>query len=362
VPEGFTPWSFLDYGLNDHITGKADVHDKTKTHQDPASARGGYTALLFAARSGDDYSARLLIEAGAGINHSGPDGTALLVAAASGHEHLAVWLAENGADVKARDGFGITALHWAVQEGLASLVAAKIQANTDPLWYHPNMPGLAKALIARGADVNARVGKGIPPWDLPRYAHGGGIALPQIRHNGATAFFLAAAGGDTEMMRLLLASGANGKATTDEGATPLMAAAGVGQLRERAAANKRGAYEATLLAIELGNDVKATAAGNRTALHGAAQTGANDIIELLVKSGANINAKDKYGQTPLSIALGDPERLVDPFDKRFRQQPPPQKAAAALLLSLGATPLANDADKVGAGKVSAPSRYPASGQ
>lgn len=362
VPEGFTPWSFLDYGQRDHVSGQPDTHDKTKTHHDPASARGGYTALLFAARSGDEYSARLLIEAGAKVNQAGPDGPPLLMAAASGHEQLALFLAENGADVKARDGFGMTALHWAVQEGLASITAAKVQAPTDSLWYHPNMPGLAKTLIARGADVNARIGKGVPPWDFPPYAHGGGIALPQVRHVGATPFFLAAAGGDVEMMRLLLASGANPKQGTDEGTTPLMAAAGVGQLRERAATKQKGAYEATLLAIELGNDVKATAAGNRTALHGAAQTGANDIVELLVKKGADLNAKDKYGQTPLSIALGDPERLVDPFDKRFRQQPIPHKATADLLLSLGATPLASEAATVGATKVAAPSRYPAGSQ
>jgi uncharacterized protein len=362
VPEGFTPLSFLDYGLRDHTSGKADTHDKTKTHHDPASSRGGYTPLLFAARSGDEYSARLFIEAGADVNYAGPDGPPLLVAAASGHEQLALFFAENGADVKARDGFGMTALHWAVQEGLASITAAKVQAPTDGMWYHPNMPGLAKALIAKGADVNARVGKGVPPWDFPPYAHGGGIALPQIRHVGATPFLLAAAGGDVDMMRLLLASGANPKMGTEEGTTPLMAAAGVGQLRDRPVTKQKSALEAVLLTIELGNEVKATAAGNRTALHGAAQIGANDVIELLVKHGADINAKDKYGQTPLSIALGDPERLVDPFDKRFRQQPQPHKATAELLLSLGATPLASEASKVGAGKVSAPSRYPSGSQ
>ena len=178
-----------------------------------------------------------------------------------------------------------------MQEGLASITAAKLQANTDALWYHPDMPGLAKALIARGADVNARIGKGVPPWDFPPYAHGGGIALPQIRHVGATPFLLAAAGGDAEMMRLLLAAGANPKATTDEGTTALMAAAGVGQLRERAAAKRKGAYEATLLAIELGNEVRAIGAGNRTALHGAAHKNFLKGIEYLVSKGGDLSIR-----------------------------------------------------------------------
>ena len=34
------------------------------------------------------------------------------------------------------------------------------------------------------------------------------------------------------------------------------------------------------------------------------------MLEYLASQGANLDAKDKYGQTPLSIALGDPEGLV----------------------------------------------------
>ena len=358
LPDGFKPLEHLDYGLYDHVSGTPDHHDATKVHLDPASSRGDYTALLFAARSGDLDSAKMLVAAGAKVNLAGPDGPPLLVASASGNEAVAIYLLDKGADPNAVDGYGIAALHWATQEGLAEITAAKIDAPTDHLWYHPNMPQLVKALLAHGANVNARIAKGTPPWDYPPFAHGGGIALPQIRQVGATAFFLAAARADIDLMRTLLAAGADPRLATEEGTTPLMAAAGLGAKGPRSPAERKNALDAVRLAVELGNDVNAVAAGGRTALHGAAYTGANETIQFLVERGANLNAKDKYGQTPLSIASGDPERLVDPFDKRFKQQPAPHKDTAELLLKLGATPLSAEAVKVGATKVAAPSRYP----
>jgi hypothetical protein len=221
------------------------------------------------------------------------------------------------------------------------------------------MPGLAKALIAKGANVDARITTGTPDFNYPPFAHGGGITLPLIRQTGATPFFLAAASADVNMMRVLLNGGANPRTPNEEGVTPLMVAAGLGLTRPRSTdQQKKGALEAVMLALELGNEINVAAAGNRTALHGAAFIGANDVIQFLAERGADLNAKDKYGQTPMSIVAGDPERLVDPFDKRFRQQPRPRKDTAELLLKLGATPLGPEAAKVGAAKVATPSQYP----
>ncbi len=67
------------------------------------------------------------------------------------------------------------------------------------------------------------------------------------------------------------------------------------------------------------------------------------MIRFLAEQGANLDAKDKYGQTPLSIALGDPEgRLYRQitggrYDDRFRR-PRQHKETAELLVQLGATP------------------------
>src|SRR4029078_12663406 len=76
--------------------------------------RGGATPLLFAARVGDDESARLLLNAGADANDSQPDGVrALGLAAHSGNGHVAAVLLEHGADPNA-SGSGYAALHAAI--------------------------------------------------------------------------------------------------------------------------------------------------------------------------------------------------------------------------------------------------------
>ena len=102
---------------------------------------GGGTPLFFAARSGDLASARALIAAGADVHATTPTKTSVLVFAAhSGHGEVAAYLLEKGADPNA-DGSGYTALHAAVLRGDLALV---------------------KALLASGADPNARLKQGTP--------------------------------------------------------------------------------------------------------------------------------------------------------------------------------------------------------
>ena len=73
------------------------------------------------------------------------------------------------------------------------------------------------------------------------------------------------------------------------------------------------------------------------------------MVKFLVEQGADINAKDRYGMTPLEIALGDPigkyyRNIGDgDYDHRYRRPgvtpgTGANETMSELLLSLGATP------------------------
>ena len=338
--EGFQPLLYATYGVHEHVPGRMDRHDPEDVHRDPVASKGGFTPLLFAAMHGDLEMARMLLEAGANLHSAASDyGNVLLVAAANGHEAVAVFLVDQGADPNVTDAWGLAPLHYAVREGIQAIGMARGRIATDRNWIFPNMPGLLKALLAHRADPNARIGKGFPPYNYPPFARADINNMPLLRQPGATPFLLAAAAGDVAAMRALAAAGANPLLATQDGVTPLIVAAGLGRLEDRAPAEEARALEAVRLAVELGADVNAADKDGETALHAAAYRGSNAIIEFLVGKGARLDPKDRYGQTPLSIAQGDPFRFVDPRDKRYRGLVNAHQSTAELLVQLGAAPV-----------------------
>jgi ankyrin repeat protein len=223
-------------------------------------------------------------------------------------------------------------------------------------WLRHNLPELAKALLARGADPNARIEHDFPPYDYLLLSRSRGLDLQQFSLVGATPFFLATASADLDLMRVLVEGRANARVGTQDGVTPLLVAAGMGHERGgygfggqagaeylQGADEQKRILETVKLALELGGDVNAVNERGQTALHAATFMGFADVIRFLIEKGANTEMKDKYGQTPVSIALGDPEGLVyrqlpgGQYDYSFRQ-PKLQEKIAELLVSLGAKP------------------------
>ena len=285
--------------------------------------RGGSTALLFAARSGDAESARLLVAAGADVNEALPDGaTALVVAAHSGHGGVATALLEKGADPNAA-AVGYTALHAAVLRDDLELV---------------------KSLLAHRANPNAQITKGTP---VRRNSQD--FELPKT-WIGATPYLLAAKFVHADIMRALAAGGADTRLPMKDGATPLMAAVGMGinppAQDEKRGTDRRGlaildggkvepdtqVLEAVTAALDLGSDVNAANPAGDTAMHIAAAQGYREIVKLLASRGADVNARNGKGLTPLgALATRSGGRNAS------ASPPQPRSSMAELLRSLGAT-------------------------
>ncbi|MBI3894431.1 MAG: ankyrin repeat domain-containing protein [Acidobacteria bacterium] len=294
----------------------ADVH---------ARSNRGFTPLLFAARVGDVDLARILLDAGSDVDEgTKQDGSALVVASASGHEAFTTFLLDKGADSNAADGYGMTALHYAVQKGLSDLSYIEYKPYLLP---PPNMTGLVKALLRHGADPNTRIAK-----DYERNMRAPFRQSTPMSLVGATAFFLAAASGDANLMRVLAEGGANPRLGTKD-KTPIMVAAGTGRAQDFLPGEESNFLEAIQLAVQLGDDINAPDADGQTALHAAASVGANSIVQFLVDKGAKVNAKDKTGQTPWTIAMA----MVAVVNSQGRLRL--HESTADLLLKLGAVPL-----------------------
>jgi ankyrin repeat protein len=273
-------------------------------------AAGSKTPLLYAARHGHLQIAHRLIERGADLTLADGNGITPLIAAivnasvvrveptgTSDHLRVAHALLDAGANVNAMDWYGQTPLWAAVDVRNLEL---------GPQDNHRNVREEAFALIERlldaGADANART-REFPHERRFIVVVVGSVAWVDM--TGQTPFLRAAAAGDLAAMQLLLEHGADPNIPTFAGTTPLMAAAGVnwtvGETHDEGAAALLAAVK---LAHSLGNDVNAVNSMGVAAIHGAANRGANDVIEYLAANGARLDGADREGRTPIDWAEG----------------------------------------------------------
>ncbi len=145
--------------------------------------------------------------------------------------------------------------------GPASVVDAAMTGNRDAV----------KTLLQNGADVNTALG------------------------DGMTALHYAATKNDVELIKMLLAAGANLKATTRLGGyTPVLLAAKGGNA---------AALDALLSSAQAGDLANSATVNGTTALMFAAQSGKVDAVKLLLDNGAKVDAKEgARGETALMFA------------------------------------------------------------
>lgn len=300
-----------------------------------ARTQGGFTALMFAAQQNDLESARILVQSGAEVDAATPKhDNALTVASASGSEDVAIFLLEAGADPNAEDGHGIAPLHYAVAQGIADITNIAPTAAFDEHYrVRPsNMLELARALFDHGANPNARIKQVLVTFGTTVGLNGPGA--PSMVD--ATPFFLAALSADVDLMRMLLAAGADPYLPSLGNTTPLMAAAGGVFDAYRSNEDEDKALEAVRLMVELGPDVNEPNAMGQTPMHAAAFTGATEMVQLLADKGASVNVRATNGETPWSMASG-----ISP-DANYTAFWAVHQSTADLLVRLGAIAMTAD--------------------
>jgi ankyrin repeat protein len=280
--------------------------------------RGGWTALMFAAREGAIDAARTLAELGANLNvaalpqtdiplkpeefkaaDQGIGTTALVFAIINSHYDLAAVLLEKGANPNVVDIAGMGPLYAAVDMNSLQWV----QGRPAPI-LSDKLDGVdvVKLLLDRGADPNARL-KRAP---LKRH-HDAGTTLNFGQ--GTTALMRAARTNDIAVMQLLLDKGADPFLTLPDRTNALMIAAGLGAGGLRGEGIRivvptpEGAVEACKLLLDRGMDVDAFNNAGNTALHGAVGRG-DPVVKFLAERGATLTLKNKAGFTPLDLAMG----------------------------------------------------------
>lgn len=180
---------------------------------------------------------------------------------------------------------------------------------------------VVKLLLKRGADIEKR---GNGPSALSIAAEHGRadvvrLLLEKDAKLGDNCLFTAVEGHNAEIVKLFLAKGANIEARDSNDSTPLSVAAGLGNLvrcpsaddpHRRPNCNNNGGAccsggpEVVQLLLNKGANVEARNNGGATPLLMAAYFGHVEVVKRLLAKGANIKAKDNKGNTALALALG----------------------------------------------------------
>lgn len=224
-------------------------------------ALADFHALLFHARTKDLEGVRTLLARGADPNppYEGYDGyTPLMFAAGNGDPQMTRLLLEAGAVTEHRDHNGERALQWAARQSFLN----PFRDNAE----------CARLLLQAGSPADSAADRygSSPLIDVSRY------------------------GSDPEMVRHLLAAGADPDRVDQSGETALYGAAG----------SPRDSESARLL-LEAGADPNVRVSHrDRTPLHRAALHGRPRTIRLLVEAGADIEAREAEGETALFVAAG----------------------------------------------------------
>jgi len=245
---------------------------------------GQLTPLVYAVRANDLETVKALLAAGADINQTtGYGWSPLLVATQNRYYALGKYLLDQGANPNLGNKGDWVPLYLATDN-------RNIESGDYPV-RKGDMDHLEfiTLLLDKGANVNARLKDSTETRTV--------FTNQWLDENGATAFLRASQSGDVELMKLLLARGADPKINTLLNVSPLHVAAGIGWVEGITYEwSPKATFDAVKMLIDLGLDVNLQADTGRTALHGAAHKGRADVVQILADHGAKLDVRD-YGNT-----------------------------------------------------------------
>lgn len=288
----------------------------------------GWTALRAAAWGGHTQVVELLLNAGANVDYcDGDQRTALRAAAWGGHEEVVSLLLAAGADVNKTDCEGRTALIAAAYMGHADIVDRLLEYNADidhedndgrtalsvAALCVPISEGYTKVvniLLERGATVDHEDKEGMTPLLVAAFEGHSDICellleaeadVDHCDHAGRTPLWAAASMGHASVVALLLFWGCYVDSIDNEGRTVLSVAAA------------QGNTSVVNQLLQRGLDEQHRDNSGWTPLHYACLEGHRDVAAALIEGGAHVNQTDNDSRTPLLLAAqeGHSQLIID---------------------------------------------------
>jgi len=242
----------------------------------------GRSALYFACREGQTEIAKKLINKGCQVDRVANNGaTPLFVAAQGAHMDVMRSLIDAGADVKSPR--NVTYSFIASQNGHLDALNLFLENGADPL--QPSMNGFSCLYIAAQNGHTSIVKRLLEIPEIKKTVNEGMKARQM-----ATPALIASQMGNLEVLKALVAAGADVKQPMVDGTAPIKVAAA------------HGDPEIIEYLISSGADVNCPNQEGYTALMAAAVKGNVRAVELLIRKGADVNLKTQAGQDALTIA------------------------------------------------------------
>lgn len=280
-----------------------------------AQGSWGRTALSLASRNGHLSTMKLLIENNAQIEPDLRGKTpqlALVEASMSGHEAIVKFLLEIGAEPNARDCDGYTAISGASSRGHLAIVKLLIESG-------PEIDLDAKGNKLKSALVEAsRMGH----VEVVRFLLERGANIEAQGDDGMTPLIAASRNGNEKLAQLLIERGAKVNAQDKDGKSSLhsiMEFHNYGGFTVGEPTHESLHESFTKLLHRNGANVDARDSSGQTPLLTACRNGHRKAERLLIELGANVNARDEVGNTPLlwdcnshlGYARGEPLLLIE---------------------------------------------------